>query len=422
MCTLNIRSLAHRNSMRFFFPDSLDTVDPRYDFEKEQHAPDRVRHRDDVFAHQYLDSSPYDGILVSKALVDGYKGQRRYHDAQRVRLLRTGVRRFFGLEDTPLKTMGDCGAYAYVTDPEPPFSVDDVLEFYSLCQFDYVLSVDHVIPGFIRPKKKRPVPQDWIERQNLTHTLADRFLRKHQRYELKSIPIGSAQGWNPVSYAQSAVALEEIGYQYIALGGMASLQTPDILTCIDAVRRAVQPSTKIHLLGISRIESFDRLLKWGIASFDSTMPLRQAFMDDKHNYHTSGDAYLALRVPPSSGNSRLARLVQSGERSAVNILTKESNAVKAIDSFAKGTLGVEETVAAIHEYEHLYNERDHREAYRRLLCDRPWKQCSCRACRELGIQVVVFRGRERNKRRGYHNLSVFARKLASSASGHVPIT
>jgi hypothetical protein len=34
----------------------------------------------------------------------------------------------------------------------------------------------------------------------------------------------------------------------------------------------------------------------------------------------------------------------------------------------------------------------------------------------LGIQVVVFRGRERNKRRGYHNLQVFARQLRTSLS------
>jgi len=402
--------------MRFFFPDSLDTIDPRYNFEEERHPPDRVRHRDDVFAHQYLDAPPYDGILVSKALVDGYKGQRRYHDAQRIRLIRTGVRRFFGLEDTSLKTMGDCGAYAYVTEPEPPFSVDDVLEFYSLCRFDYVLSVDHVIPGFVRPGNDRPVPKSWLDRQDLTHTLADRFLRKHQQYGLKSVPIGSAQGWDPTSYMQSAVALEKMGYTYIALGGMASLQTPDILSCIDAVRRAVQPSTQIHLLGISRIDSFDRLREWGITSFDSTMPLRQAFMDDKHNYHTPSSAYLALRIPPSSGNSKLAKLVRTGKHSVVDVLRKESRAVSAIDSFVRGGASVEETVTAIYEYEQLYNGRDHRQQYRRLFYDRPWQRCACRACRELGIQIVVFRGRERNKRRGYHNLSVFARKLALSAS------
>ena len=55
----------------FFFPDSQDQIDPSYDFERESSSPDRVRQRDDRYAHEVISPAPYTGILLSKALVDG---------------------------------------------------------------------------------------------------------------------------------------------------------------------------------------------------------------------------------------------------------------------------------------------------------------------------------------------------------------
>jgi hypothetical protein len=405
--------------MKFFFPDSLDTVDPAYDFVEEAHSPHRVRHRTDVFAHEYLAASPYDGVLVSKALVEGYNGNHRYHSAQRLRLYRSGVRRFFRLEDTDLETMGDCGAYVYVREPAPPFEIEDVLDFYAHCQFDYVLSVDHVIPGFVGPAQQtsrtsNSAASKWKERWQLNLDLAERFRSAFLRYSLPAIPIGVLQGWDTASYVQAALSLEQMGYSYLAIGGMASIRTGDIMACIEAVQRAVRPSTRLHLLGISRPETLNQLHRWRVASFDSTMPLRQAFADDKHNYHTKNGAYLALRLPPVSGNSRLARLVRERRIAAHEVLDLERRALSATQQFEDGQVDISSVVQALYDYEQVYNGRDHREEYRRLLNDRPWEDCRCRACRELGIQIVIFRGRERNKRRGYHNLHVFAQKLSAS--------
>src|SRR5947209_527177 len=101
--------------MEFFFPDSQDQVDPTYDFEREARSPDRVRQRDDRYAHEVIDPPPYNGILLSKSLIDG--SGSKYTFAQRHRLFRLGVRRFFRLDDQSgprLKTLGDCGAFNYV--------------------------------------------------------------------------------------------------------------------------------------------------------------------------------------------------------------------------------------------------------------------------------------------------------------------
>jgi hypothetical protein len=134
----------------FFFPDSQDQIDPTFDFEREASSPDRVRQRDDRYAHETISPAPYTGILLSKALVDGPGS--KYTFAQRHRLYRLGVRRFFRLDECdgpPPATLGDCGTFNYVREEAPPYSVDDVVDFYAECGFDYGISVDHLILGYI---------------------------------------------------------------------------------------------------------------------------------------------------------------------------------------------------------------------------------------------------------------------------------
>jgi hypothetical protein len=41
------------------------------------------------------------------------------------------------------------------------------------------------------------------------------------------------------------------------------------------------------------------------------------------------------------------------------------------------------------------------------LDNRPWELCKCDICKKNGIDVVIFRGANRNKRRGFHNTWVF---------------
>src|SRR3954454_20499956 len=126
--------------MRFFFPDSQDQIDPSFDFVTEERSPFRIRQRDDRYAHEILEPIPYSGMLVSKAMVDGVDGGAgRYSAQQRQRLYREGIHEFFRL-DTPerrhIETMGDCGAFTYVREEEPLYSVDEVIDFYEGCGFD----------------------------------------------------------------------------------------------------------------------------------------------------------------------------------------------------------------------------------------------------------------------------------------------
>jgi hypothetical protein len=45
--------------------------------------------------------------------------------------------------------------------------------------------------------------------------------------------------------------------------------------------------------------------------------------------------------------------------------------------------------------------------YQEILTARPWERCGCPICREHGIEVAIFRGNNRNRRRGFHNTRRF---------------
>ena len=282
--------------MKFFFPDSHDLVDPSFDFETEERSPSRIRHQHDLYAHEVFSKPPYDGILLSKAIVDGTsQGAGKYTGPQRLRLLRTGVRSFFRLDGSKVATMGDCGAFAYVREPEPPYSVEEVIEFYDRCGFDLGVSVDHVILGFSLDEHVKKLPRAELkgfqERREITLTLANEFLKSHRKSRLRFTPVGVAQGWSPASYSASVAALQKMGYTRIGMGGLVPLKTDEILAVLAACSESRKSKTSLHLFGVTRIDSLQAFQLAGVTSFDSTSPLLHAFKHDSKNYFTLNKEY-----------------------------------------------------------------------------------------------------------------------------------
>ncbi len=415
--------------MKFFFPDSQDLVDPGFDFEKERWADNRVRQRDDLYAHEIFKKRAFDGLLVSKGIVDGFgSASGRYTLGQRHRLLRNGVREFFRL-DRPgyeLPVMGDCGAFTYLKEKEPPYTVDQVIQFYVECRFDLGLSVDHVILEFQTKwdEDESLVPTAVRERQEITLHMAEKFLNRHRKSKPEFIAVGVAQGWSPGSYGQAVKSLQAMGYRYIALGGMVPLKTPEILASLAAVDRFRRSSVKLHLLGVTRTESIPTFARHGVASFDSTSPLRQAFKDDKDNYYTLDRAYTAIRIPQVEGNPTLQKLILSGVVNQGEARSLEKACLEIMLAFEAGKATVKQVLSRLLEYEALARPRNsasarrngrtsdtNEVAYREVLEAAPWRQCPCEICRDLGHHVILFRGAERNRRRGFHNIFVFYRRL-----------
>lgn len=400
--------------MKFYFPDSQDLVSPTYDFINDEYSPYRVRQRDDVYAHQAVTPIPYDGILVSKAVVDGsVKGAGKYSAPQRERFYRLGVRKFFRLPDA-CSTVGDCGAFNYIDEEYPPYEVDEVLDFYGRCGFDAGISIDHIIFGYIPEESDQEPEAAWVNRQQISLELAENFFKSTKNTGTQFQPVGAAQGWDPHSYAHSVQELQKMGYRRIALGGMVPLKSHEILACLRAIDSVRNPDTELHLLGINRVESMEQFARHGVTSFDSTSAFRQAFMDDRNNYHTATDSYTAIRVPQVDANPALKRLILSGSISQSQAIAAERACLRTLREFDREETPLEEVLSALETYESLVlgpKKKSYLALYERTLSDAPWRTCPCALCKKHGIEIAIFRGSERNKRRGFHNLTVLEAKM-----------
>ncbi|WP_109530793.1 MULTISPECIES: tRNA-guanine transglycosylase DpdA [Nocardia] len=407
--------------MKFYFPDSQDLVSPTYDFIHDEYLPTRVRQRDDLYAHEVLVAPAYDGILVSKAIVDGsLRGAGKYSMPQRHRLYRLGVRGFFRLPDD-IATLGDCGAFNYVDEREPPYTVDEVLDFYEECGFDAGVSIDHIILGYHRPNSANPPPDEWTERRRISLRYAEKFLSAVIDRRSRLEPVGAAQGWDPASYADSVSELQKMGYKRIALGGMVPLKTPDILDCLRAIDPVRADDTELHLLGITRLDTIGKFEALGVTSFDSTSAFRQAFMDDRDNFYTESSTYTAIKVPQVDGNLALKRAILAGHVSQRDAVQAERECLNALRAFDAGRCSLTDALDRVLTYEEIVGvKRSYRDAYRRTLEDAAWQSCLCGLCAKHGIEMVIFRGTERNKRRGFHNLSVLAEKMRTLHTEPMP--
>jgi hypothetical protein len=405
--------------MKYFLPDSQDLVDPSFDFETERRSVTRLRQRDDQYAHEVFSERMLDGILISKGIVDGFGSTgSRYTIAQRQRLLRVGAREFFRLERTPwspISLMGDCGAFTYVREVAPPYTIEEVSSFYVDCGFDFGISVDHVILEYNAKWDAAPkeVPDTIAARQTMTLDLARKFFAFHKREHLPFELLGVAQGWSPKSYERSVRELQKIGFRYIAVGGMVPLKTTEILSSLRAIASARRPNTQLHLLGITRTESLPEFASLGVSSFDSTSPLRQAFKDAKDNYYSMDGEFTAIRIPQVDGNPTLQKRISSGQVQQEKARRLEGAALLPMKRFDANEMKVADVLDALERYEEYYDSdgASHREQYETTLKARPWKSCACDVCMALGHHVILFRGAERNRRRGLHNTWTFYRRV-----------
>ena len=183
---------------------------------------------------------------------------------------------------------------------------------------------------------------------------------------------------------------------------------------------------KIHLLGVLREELLPEMLSYGIYSFDSASYLRKAWLKAKENYlGINYKWYSSIRVPDCR-NPRLMKRVQKEGISPDSIYSLEQKILRALRDYDKGNLkDLDALLEDIMAYDRLFlreefKEEKYAELYAELLKSKIWKECNCPICRKLGIDVVIFRGSNRNKRRGFHNTYVFYKKLSSLHLLHKP--
>lgn len=398
-------SSPHKDRIRYFIPEWDDLVDPEFDFHTDTHSGGQGDWSNEVYAHQMYPSPNYDGILVSRAVADKSKKK-----AERINSM--GVHRFLRVpREFPI--MGDCGAFDYIMEDVPPYSTEDVLDYYTRLGFDFGVSVDHLIV------KATEHQRDF--RYQLTIANAESFLTEHRRRGLEWTPIGAVQGWSPDSYAEAARQYVAMGYDYLGLGGLVRSSTDELLRIITAVRGLVKPETRIHLFGIARPKAIHRFADLGVTSVDSASYLRRAWMGTGQNYLSpEGVFYAAIRIPEANKSFRSKRIVTDGRASASEVLTMEQRCLATLRAFDKEAASIDATLNAILEYDRLITpgRPDNEEVLRRVLEDTPWRRCECAICQRDGIEVAIFRGNNRNRRRGFHNTYVFYKLFKEAALGH----
>jgi len=322
----------------------------------------------------------------------------------------------------------------------------------------------------LSPKEKRDRWETTIERAYEMYDLWSSNEKYHSAFRI----MGAIQGWDAPSYREAARQLLAKGYDYIGIGGLARSPTgvPDEYSASKTVfnvargvcyevRRWMKENKRrvdVHIFGFARPQAIPYLMKIGVTSFDSASFLRSAWIGAS-NYFLPASEYTAIRIPdvlrsPKAKKSiaplrqekeelekSLKRSKSLSEEERVTIEKRyrevdehlkakqdelkrfESEAISSVRQYDRGEISLGDTLKALQDYSIFFDiEKRHVNAYERTLKEKPWTRCTCPICRAIGVEVAIFRGNERNRRRGFHNTHVFYRTFREKSPNVLAFT
>jgi len=327
----------HRKKIKFFMPENDDRIDPGFIFDGYRTPHGCSSHwNNTVYAHQLYDTPNYDGILVSRNNAENGSHKREMTN-------NLGIHRFLRVP-REFTVFGDCGAWEYHKEEVPTYTTDEMLDYYSRLDYDYGVSLDHLIKD-----KKDKVKREF--RYKLTIDNAKEFIEGHKKMKCKWVPVGAIQGWDPESYSKAAKKMVEMGYHSIALGGMVYQNPNFILEVLKAVRGSIPVNIDIHLFGVTRLDLIPIFVKYGITSIDSSTHLQKSFKDYNKNFLTQEDKnnftrerwYRAIRIQRTGRekNSKIPRqiavLIDAGIISLGEVQRLEKDCLDGMRQYAKST-------------------------------------------------------------------------------------
>lgn len=391
--------------MRYFIPEWDDKVDPSYDFINDTHSS---AHKTNPFSYDVymwdifgIDKVPFDGVLVSIATLEG--NTKKYAAVKD-----EGIHSFLRLPDSfPL--MADCGAFSYVKKEIPPYKTPDVLSRYQNFGFQFGVSIDHlIVPQFAEQKENR------LQTTFVNGLEAFELWKKKYKDDFQLIV--AVQGETILEYLEMFENFSLRGITCFGFGSLVRSPTTFIISLIDAIIQKIpklrNPPEHIHFFGVARCQLLAKYkeleTKGVIVSFDSASYLRKAWLtsaSSQSNYLTSDlSGYTAIRIPISKTRAKT--------NTDQEYATRSRNCLNHLRQYDAGEITLDETLASIAELNALTNTPPKfLEYYRRTLTDKPWHKCSCPICQEHGIEIAIFRGNNRNRRRGFHNTYVFYQVL-----------
>ena len=397
------------NPVKYFIPEWDDRVDPSYDFITDEHSKKHTENpvKNDVYTWNIfgLENVPIDGVLVSRVTITGNKKKYEW-------ILAEGIHKVLRLPKN-FEIIGDCGAFGFVEEKIPPFDPLETLKYYRDLGFNYGVTVDHlVVPQFKKDKdfRIRLTYENGIRSYNA-------WLRDFRKdFQL----IVAIQGWNIDDYLKMYYDYLKHGIRYLAFGGLVRSPTSFIIKLIDELVKKMKKSKitpeYLHFFGLARFSLFPRFQKLeelGIqVGFDSASYLRKAWLSSPStqlNYLSlRGKGYAAIRIP-FVGRRTQETEERIGEKVTVAKLENlEQDCLMKLRLYDRSEIDVERVLDVLSKFNKALGQRpDLIRFYRRTLEDKPWKLCDCPICKNIGIEVLIFRGNNRNRRRGFHNTYVF---------------
>jgi len=185
----------------------------------------------------------------------------------------------------------DCGAWSYRDKEVPDFTPAQCVELYQECAplGSMVIAPDHMlIPGV-----------DCVARRKINLVNARKFIAICPK---KFKPMATVHGETIEERVKAAVALSEMGYRYIALGGLAA-QASRKKMAVQIVRdlRKAVPKAHLHVLGLSSPEYARQWNHIGVQSFDGSSHFKQAFTGGA--FYTCEGAKLTKHQAARPGNA-----------------------------------------------------------------------------------------------------------------------
>ncbi len=416
--------------MRYYIPEWDDRIDTEYDFLADNHSE---RHNTDPKSDSYMwqifddQKIPFDGLLISLEAIDGNNGK-----AKEI-LARGGLRKYLGLPEQ-LKILADCGAWGYLKDPKPPYDPVKVLGQYERLGVQEAVTVDHLVLPNRDPEKRMEITQE---------NGIKGFDAWKAGYRSKFDLLVSVQGLEVSDYVKMFEFYSSQGVTRFAFGGLARKPSPFIHDLISRIVGKTGPEVRtperVHFFGLGRPELFPRfseLERKGISvSFDTSSWLRRAWLNGHYYAVENGklNTYTSVRVElvdserssfrgkrKLGSTTDLARLQQLEGHCLEKIRGLAENkstpdeVIKNLASFHRKIiegrieffLEKKRTQGAIEEKRKELEETERQLArlYPKTLVSRPWQRCECRICKRLGVEVIMLRGNNRNRARGFHNV------------------
>ena len=398
--------------MKYFIPEWDDRVDPKYDFLSDRHSPEHVK---DPFSDHYMwelfgmENVPFDGVLVSRAKIDENK-------VKKGKIQELGIHEFLRLPKT-FPIIGDCGAFGYINEKVPPYNPIETLQFYKNMGVNFGVSVDHLV-----------VKQYELDKDLRMQITFDNGLRSYYHWEKKYHNdfelLCAVQGWNVSDYVSMFKKYKEHGVLAFAFGGLARRPTSFVLDLVAELCKDIEKSKdvpdKFHFFGLARLplfKAFSELEDKGVeVTFDSASFLRRAWLSAQNNYFTlDGKAYSAIRIPQTGRRSGLRGKNKTNSEVDEKQLAKiESECLSRMRLYAKNKTSINSVMESLEKYEKALGRNRFQQLknhYLDTLKDRPWERCECPICANIGVEVIIFRGNNRNRRRGFHNVWLFYQML-----------